>query len=244
MRLVGVLCVVGVMVLVTACGNGSALAQRQAARFAIAYVDHDRNGCCTHGLHAFAPKVAISSVDERWATVRLHARDKTGYDMGAEEFVLYRGPHGWRVFNGPAAGYLGCDVPKPVAAELELAAHDCQPPGELPAWVDCSYDAPTVEPSILTIACGHGYAWIDVTQWATWSRREAAGTGTSSYNDCKPNCAVGHIVPYPVAIDLAVPRSCGKKSLLQFTRLVVRRLGRNSATVPRRSVYRSPCRRP
>lgn len=247
MTRIGVASALGVVLLLSACGNGSAVAKREAARFAISYVDHARNGCCVKGLRAYKPEVTTSTRDSRWVTVRLHARDSTGYGMGIEEFVLIRKPRGWRVFNGPATGYLGCGVPKPVAAELKLVAHDCQPPAELPAYVDCSYDAPTVEPSLLPIACGHGAAWItwiDVTQWSTWSQREAAGTGTSSFNDCKPNCASGHIVPYPVAIDLAVPRRCGKKSLLQFTRLVVRSLGRTRPKVTRRSVYRSPCRVP
>lgn len=244
MRRGGVVCAVGVVLLASACGGGGASAKQEAARFAVAYIDHARNGCCIKGLHAFAPKVAISKIDSRWATVSLHARDATGLDVGAEEFVLYRKPGGWTVFNGPSTDLLGCRVPRTIEAELRLTAGNCKPPTVLPGYIDCSYGAPTLKPSQLMIACGDGGFFITGLRWSNWSQRAAAGAGTGHLNDCEPTCAAGHFHAYPVEIALATPRTCGKTSGLQFTHLAVRLDGRKPRTTPRRFAYRSPCPRP
>ncbi len=230
----------GVLLLVSACGGGAS-AKQEAARFAVAYVDHARNGCCVEGLHAYGARVTVSKLDQRWATVWLHARDRSGQDIGAEELVLYRKPDGWTAFNGPGTGQLGCRVPKAIGAELRLTAGNCNPPPVLPGYVDCSYGAPTLKPPQLMIACGDGGFFITGLRWSNWDGRDAAGAGTGHLNDCKPDCAAGHFHTYPVEVELSIPQTCGKKSVLQFTRLLVRFGGTRPSGTPRRFTYQSPC---
>jgi len=219
MRRVGVVCAVGVVLLVSACGSSGVSAKQEAARFAIAYVDHARNGCCVKGLHAFDPKVTISAHDSRWSTVWLQARYRVGENAGAEEFVLFRKPSGWKVFNGPGTDNLGCGVPSTIAGELHLTAGDCKPHAELPGYVDCSYGVPTLKPVQLVLACGDGAFSVSGLRWSHWTRQDAAGTGAAHLNDCVPSCAAGHFHTYRVALELTRPRTCGKRRVLQFTRL-------------------------
>ena len=114
----------------------------------------------------------------------------------------------------------------------------------LPGYVDCSYGAPTLEPSELMIACGDGGFYITGLRWSHWSQRDAAGTGAAHLNDCVPDCAAGRFHTYPIAVELSRPQTCGKARVLQFTRLKWTSVGTRPRRTPRSATYGSGCPRP
>ncbi len=91
------------------------------------------------------------------------------------------------------------------------------------------------------IACGDGAFYITGLRWSHWSHQDAAGTGTAHLNDCVPYCAAGHFHTYPIAVKLASPQTCGKKRVLQFTRLKWTSVGPKGS--PRSATYSGGCPR-
>jgi hypothetical protein len=64
---------------------------------------------------------------------------------------------------------------------------------------------PRVKPASVVLACADGNFTVTKLAWTGWGQAFAAGRGTGSLNDCKPNCAAGHFHSYP-AILLATGR--------------------------------------
>jgi hypothetical protein len=59
---------------------------------------------------------------------------------------------------------------------------------------------PHVRPASVVLACGDGNFSVAKLAWTGWGQSFAAGRGTGSVNDCKPNCAAGHFHSYPVIL--------------------------------------------
>ncbi len=59
---------------------------------------------------------------------------------------------------------------------------------------------PHVKPASVLLACGDGSFRVTKLAWTGWGQVFAAGRGTGSVNDCKPNCATGHFHSYPVIL--------------------------------------------
>jgi hypothetical protein len=52
---------------------------------------------------------------------------------------------------------------------------------------------------------GDSTAFLANMTWNTWSGTEAVGTGTYKVNDCRPNCAAGHVYPVAMVVTLSQP---------------------------------------
>ncbi|MGH2990707.1 MAG: hypothetical protein ACRDMA_12775 [Solirubrobacterales bacterium] len=60
--------------------------------------------------------------------------------------------------------------------------------------------------------------------WRGWNQRRARSRGVLPFNNCKPYCAVGKIINYPVKVKVSRPRDCGKR--WQYLKLSYRFLGK------------------
>lgn len=52
---------------------------------------------------------------------------------------------------------------------------------------------------------GDSTTFLANMRWTTWSGTEAVGTGTYKINDCRPNCAAGHVYPVATVVTLSRP---------------------------------------
>ena len=218
MRRVGVACAVGVVLLISACGDESA--QQRLGNIVVNDIDQNQNNCCFAGLHAYTPRIRISGVNSHWAIVHVDAKDRAG--EGTRITLVMHEKNGmwkWTTVEFGKTGMLGCDVPKAVVAELHLQTRVCGPAEHLPEYVDCGIGAAKFEPSQLMVACGDGSFFITNVKWDDWESARAGGVGVGHLNDCTPDCAEGHFHTFSVAVDLSRPQTCRKKSALQFTSL-------------------------
>ncbi|MFD3327336.1 hypothetical protein [Streptomyces sp. NPDC058701] len=70
--------------------------------------------------------------------------------------------------------------------------------------VDC-FSEDQVRPETFLLACGDGNNRLVDLDWKTWGHRTATATGTDMANECRPNCAAGRFLSYPVSVTLANP---------------------------------------
>ena len=55
-----------------------------------------------------------------------------------------------------------------------------------------------VKPGTISLACADDNDELTQLHWTSWTPQLASGYGTERANDCKPDCAQGHIHYYPV----------------------------------------------
>lgn len=67
------------------------------------------------------------------------------------------------------------------------------------------YEAPSVRPTLILIACGDGGEGVSDIRWTSWGAQGALGRGTHFERVCEPNCAEGHDVTTPVSVRLSAP---------------------------------------
>jgi hypothetical protein len=78
-------------------------------------------------------------------------------------------------------------------------------------------------PKLLTLTCGDGNTVLKGLKWSSFGGPTARAKGTFVTNTCKPNCAQGKDVSYPVSVKATSPKSCRggarvyNKLALQFT---------------------------
>ena len=63
--------------------------------------------------------------------------------------------------------------------------------------LDCLGKA-QVKPGTISLACADDNDVLTDLHWTSWTPQLASGYGTERANDCKPDCAQGHIHNYPV----------------------------------------------
>jgi hypothetical protein len=63
--------------------------------------------------------------------------------------------------------------------------------------LDCLGKA-QVKPGTISLACADDNDALTHLHWTSWTPQLASGYGTERANDCKPDCAQGHIHDYPV----------------------------------------------
>jgi hypothetical protein len=63
--------------------------------------------------------------------------------------------------------------------------------------LDCTGQA-RVRPGTIALACADNGIGLTRLHWTSWTPELASAYGTEWQNDCKPNCAQGHIHHYPV----------------------------------------------
>jgi hypothetical protein len=67
---------------------------------------------------------------------------------------------------------------------------------------------PRLKPASVVLACADGNFSVSKLAWTGWGQTFAAGRGTGSLNDCKPNCAAGHFHSYPVILLTTGRQNC------------------------------------
>lgn len=78
-------------------------------------------------------------------------------------------------------------------------------------------------PKQVTLTCADANTGLSRLKWASFGGASAKASGTLETNTCKPNCAAGKVVRYPVSVTASRPRSCGAglsvygKVALRFT---------------------------
>jgi len=63
-------------------------------------------------------------------------------------------------------------------------------------------DKAQVKPGTITLACADNGIGLTHLHWTSWTPHLASAYGTEWVNDCKPNCAQGHVHNYPVVAAL------------------------------------------
>lgn len=78
------------------------------------------------------------------------------------------------------------------------------PKTNIKVFADCQ--TPTAEPTSIVLECGDGGIVLQGLTWNSWTANEATGKGVIVYNDCNPNCALGHKQQIPnVTVVLTSP---------------------------------------
>lgn len=63
-------------------------------------------------------------------------------------------------------------------------------------------DKAQVRPGTIYLACADNGIGVADLHWASWTSELGSAYGTAWVNDCKPDCAAGHIHHYPVVVVL------------------------------------------
>lgn len=83
---------------------------------------------------------------------------------------------------------------------------------------DCTGKA-EVKPSTYVLTCADYGMMLEGMHWVTWRPGYAASTGTMHEKDCKPNCAEGKIITYPV--DATLTGSVEKSGTHTYTKITL-----------------------
>jgi hypothetical protein len=115
-----------------------------------------------------------------------------------------------------------CAAPAPAtttATQQHVAADVTT--SSVPVLVDCAIRS-QVRPGQYNLACAGGGAYLSGLHWASWGLSAAFADGTSTFDDCVPNCVAGHGHSFPVLVALwrTEPRP-GHPGQRFFTRLTI-----------------------
>ena len=100
----------------------------------------------------------------------------------------------------------------------------------IPVVVNCSMKT-QVRPGSYTLACADGNAYVGSLNWSAWGPSSALATGTSSFNDCTPNCLSGHGHTFPALVVLwGVKPLPGHAGVRYFTEMTIIYTGNRSYT--------------
>jgi len=83
----------------------------------------------------------------------------------------------------------------------------------------------STRPKSLTLTCGDGNTVLSGLRWRGFGGSSAHARGTLEMNTCKPNCAAGKVVRYPVAVSATAVRKC-KAGLRVYNEVSLRFTGR------------------
>ena len=92
---------------------------------------------------------------------------------------------------------VGVLLVAPPTADAARAARAAEPTKVIG---DCQH--PAFEPKKIIAACADFNAFAVVKHYDSWTRHQARGSGRLAMNDCKPDCASGHVHRYPATFSL------------------------------------------
>lgn len=105
-----------------------------------------------------------------------------------------------------------------------------QAAASVPVVVNCSMKT-QVRPGSFTLACADGNAYVGSLSWTTWGASSALASGTSSFNDCTPNCLSGHSHTFPALVVLwGVQPLPGHAGVQYYTEMTIIYTGNRSYT--------------
>lgn len=91
---------------------------------------------------------------------------------------------------------------------------------------------PVVAPKIITITCADAGIGLRSLHWTSWTSHLASAYGTYWENNCKPNCAYGHVYYYPSREVLWGSAAVkGHPGLRSYTRITVIFIGKHRPPV-------------
>jgi hypothetical protein len=111
-------------------------------------------------------------------------------------------------------------TPPPPATSQASPAHSTSRP--VPGVVADCLRTPhqlSIQPAGITLACADNGLGVENMTWTSWTTSAATGMGTLWEKLCKPNCAVGQIGTYPVAVTLSAVKASSQGPW--FSRLTV-----------------------
>ncbi len=94
-----------------------------------------------------------------------------------------------------------------LAAALVIAAFAMSATAASPLKITNCNKAQT-RPKLLTLTCGDGNTALKSMSWSSFGGASAVGKGTFITNTCKPNCAAGKDVSYPVQVTATGSKKC------------------------------------
>jgi len=150
------------------------------------------------GKNATVVSIAVSTVDPRYAAVRLKSASR-----GRTVMVLHHNAEVWWLQQVGAS--LSCDTaPKAVLDDLRVG---CRGPDGA-AWIsNCS--RLESKPASIVVSCADGnYALVGL-RWQRWGSASPTATGTARVNDCTPDCAGGHFHDYRITASASTLTKCG-----------------------------------
>jgi hypothetical protein len=65
-----------------------------------------------------------------------------------------------------------------------------------------------VRPSTVVLACADGNAYVNHIKWKGFGGASSSGSGSYTLNTCKPYCAAGKFVSYPVDFTATQAKPC------------------------------------
>lgn len=66
--------------------------------------------------------------------------------------------------------------------------------------IECSFGTPVRRPVSVTVACADSNEVLDELAWRDWGADTATATGVMVENSCRPSCADGSLVRFPVDV--------------------------------------------
>ena len=96
---------------------------------------------------------------------------------------------------GLSLGLTGSASAAPASAAVPRAGSAAAAPQYV--VLNCLHKA-QVKPEAISLACADDNDELTQLHWTSWTPQLASGYGTERANDCKPDCAQGHIHYYPV----------------------------------------------
>jgi hypothetical protein len=94
-----------------------------------------------------------------------------------------------------------------LAAALTLAAVAMSASAAAPLKIT-NCDRTVSRPKLLTLTCGDGNTVLKGLSWSSFGGATAQAKGTFVTNTCKPNCAAGKDVSYPVSVKASASKKC------------------------------------
>src|ERR1039457_5523850 len=111
----------------------------------------------------------------------------------------------WGRFTSIASGFaiavLGLSLGLTGSAGAGTASAAAGPPAASSSLRDAVLNclgSSQVKPGTIALACADNGTGLSYLHWTSWTPELASAYGTEWQNDCKPNCAAGHIHHYPV----------------------------------------------
>jgi hypothetical protein len=65
-----------------------------------------------------------------------------------------------------------------------------------------------IRPASVILFCGDANAALTRLHWTSFGGATAAASGQYTANDCKPDCAAGHVHSYPATAVFSKPKRC------------------------------------
>lgn len=99
---------------------------------------------------------------------------------------------------GLSPGLAGCAGPAPAPAAPVTRAGPAATAAQYVVLNCLDMDRAQVKPGTIVLACADDGLGLTRLHWTSWTTQLASAYGTEWENDCKPNCAQGHLHYYPV----------------------------------------------